>query len=211
MPPTPRDLYARLLSAVGYRLYRWRHPDTPLYTPAAIREIESYLAAAPRRVFEWGSGGSTIWYAQRAQHVIAVEHAAAWQRIVAERLQAAGVAAECPSSPPLAPDSLVGYRWETDWPPYATLSRAPLRPEYRDYLATIDAYPDAAFDLIVIDGKERVGCAPHAIPKLKPGGRLILDDSNRAEYADIFRLLTGWECRRLPLGRRETTLFIKPA
>lgn len=208
---TPRYLADRFVSGVVYRLYHWRRPNLPLYTPAAIREIAAYLAARPRRVFEWGSGGSTIWYAQRAAQVIAVEHDPGWRKIVAGRLQAAGVVAECLFSPPLAPEALAGYRWETQWPHYAALGRPPLRPEYRDYLAAIDAYPPAAFDLIAIDGKERIGCALHALSRLKPGGRLVLDDSNREEYRPIFDQLAAWSPQRYPFGLRETTLFVKPS
>lgn len=210
MSLTPRYLVDRLLSGVVYRLYQWRRPDLPLYTPAAVREIAAYLATGPRRVFEWGSGGSTIWYARRAAQVIAVEHDSHWHYMVADRLQAAGVAAQRLFSPPLPPEALAGFHWETDWSYYAVLGRAPLRPEYRDYMATIDAYPAADFDLIAIDGKERVGCALHAFSRLKPGGWLVLDDSNRAEYRPIFDLLAAWPQRRHTLGRRETTLFIKP-
>lgn len=45
-------------------------------------------------------------------------------------------------------------------------------------------------DLISIDGRSRVECARVAISLLKPsGGILILDNSERRAYAEVFRLI----------------------
>jgi len=39
------------------------------------------------------------------------------------------------------------------------------------------------FDVVVIDGRDRVNCVKHAIDKLSDEGIIILDDSHRAEYS----------------------------
>lgn len=39
------------------------------------------------RVFEWGSGGSTLWFAQRAASVVSIEHNLNWHDRVYESLQ----------------------------------------------------------------------------------------------------------------------------
>ena len=45
-------------------------------------------------------------------------------------------------------------------------------------------------DVISIDGRSRVECARLAISLLKPsGGILILDNSERRAYAEVFRLM----------------------
>ncbi|UFS69723.1 class I SAM-dependent methyltransferase [Geomonas sp. RF6] len=38
------------------------------------------------------------------------------------------------------------------------------------------------YDLIVVDGRDRVNCLAHAVQALKPAGVLILDDSQRESY-----------------------------
>ena len=43
--------------------------------------------------------------------------------------------------------------------------------------------PDASLDLVVVDGRARVECARRAMPKVKPGGLLLLDDTSRERYA----------------------------
>lgn len=47
------------------------------------------------------------------------------------------------------------------------------------YVDEIKKHPDNFFDSIVIDGIERPNCAIEAIPKLKLGGVLIIDDIHR--------------------------------
>lgn len=53
------------------------------------------------------------------------------------------------------------------------------------------------FDLIVIDGPDRVNCARHALQALKAHGAIIWDNSDREEYAAGYSLLTQAGFRRL--------------
>lgn len=45
---------------------------------------------------------------------------------------------------------------------------------------------DESFDVIVVDGRDRVNCVRHAIVKLNDRGVIILDDSDRERYAPAF-------------------------
>lgn len=51
-----------------------------------------------------------------------------------------------------------------------------------DYFDAIRAYPDAAFDVIVIDGSSRNDCARAATDKLKPGGLIVFDNADGSEF-----------------------------
>jgi hypothetical protein len=53
----------------------------------------------------------------------------------------------------------------------------------------IDIHPDHTFDLVLVDGRVRTECMQHAIPKIRPGGHLMLDNSNNAEVAKMVRQL----------------------
>jgi hypothetical protein len=55
----------------------WKtHPELPWITYPAIRYLDSRLSG--RRMFEFGSGQSTKWYARRCTEVHSVENNAAW-------------------------------------------------------------------------------------------------------------------------------------
>ncbi len=47
------------------------------------------------------------------------------------------------------------------------------------YAAAADSLPDQAFDLILIDGLDRLACLERSLPRLAPGGTLLLDNANR--------------------------------
>ncbi|MEQ8771206.1 MAG: hypothetical protein RIC51_00010, partial [Erythrobacter sp.] len=55
--------------------------DLPWWNVAATRAVAEFLGARPRaRVFEYGSGASTVWLARRAQEIFTVEHHEKWMR-----------------------------------------------------------------------------------------------------------------------------------
>jgi predicted O-methyltransferase YrrM len=56
---------------------------------------------------------------------------------------------------------------------------------------------DQQFDIVVIDGSDREGCARHAVNGLSPGGVVIWDNSDRTEYAGGIDSLTHRGFRRL--------------
>lgn len=57
----------------------------PWMTYPCIRFLEERLKA-PFLVFEWGSGGSTLWWSKLARKVISVEHNEEWARRVSSEL-----------------------------------------------------------------------------------------------------------------------------
>lgn len=87
---------------------------------------------------------------------------------------------------------------------------------FDEYVATVSAEPDNSLDLVIIDGRERVRCGLSAAPKVKPGGMLLLDDSDRPQYRRLHNALRGWRAnhlRGLKTGDwvpRQTTVWIKP-
>jgi hypothetical protein len=55
-----------------------------------------------------------------------------------------------------------------------------------------------------------------AAPKVRPGGLLALDDSDRAAYGDADSILEGWRVHRIvgvkpfPLSATETAIYERP-
>ena len=66
-----------------------------------------------------------------------------------------------------------------------------------DYARLIDDYADESFDLVAVDGRARCACVWHARAKVKPGGYLMLDNSDRPFYDPARQYLSDWEKRDL--------------
>lgn len=144
--------------------------DLAWWTFDAIERVEAFLTARPNaRVFEYGSGASTIWLAKRCGQVISVEHDAPWHTLVQDRL--GGLThVDLILRPPGAADP--GFPSEK--PGWTDAG-------FRDYVTEIDAHAPG-FDLIVIDGRARAACLAHAIPRLAAGGMILFDNSGRQRY-----------------------------
>ena len=76
---------------------------------------------------------------------------------------------------------------------------------------------DDRYDVVVIDGRDRVNCLKHALERLTPSGVVLLDDSHRPRYAAAHEHAreAGFRSLRLqglkPRGREidETTIFYR--
>lgn len=139
----------------------------------ALAEVDRFLRRIPNaRVFEYGSGASTLWLARRACEVVSVEHDRDWHAVLKGKLSA------YPHVKlrlvPGSPSGAAGDKYRSDKPGARDLS-------FRNYVHAITDEPDA-FDLIVIDGRCRIRCLDAARDKLRPGGMILFDNSNRVRY-----------------------------
>ena len=114
--------------------------------------------------FEFGSGGSTLWLGQRVRSLISVEHKQLWFDRVSSRIKKLQL----------------------------TNVNLLYQPNLQLYPKTILTYPERCFDFIFVDGRRRVRCVEYSRPHVKPGGLLILDNSERPRYREAFKLLKGW-------------------
>ena len=165
-------LWARSLFAI-YDIDDLSGLDLPWWTFEAIEKVDRFLKQRSNaRVFEYGSGASTIWLARRAAEVVSVEHDAAWYPEVEKRLAGfphAKLRFVAPDAPPSAD------------PRYASDKSAWRGRTFHDYVHAIDAEP-GRFDLIVVDGRARTACLEHARSRLAPDGLIVFDNSHRAPY-----------------------------
>jgi predicted O-methyltransferase YrrM len=125
------------------------------------------------RVFEYGSGGSTLFFANRVREVISVEHDPEWHARTSEALAALDVRNCTYLLRP--PKAQVDARFVSSDAAYEGF-------DFADYVATVDAYTDGSFDLISEDGRARTDCVLAARSKVKPGGLILLDNSDRPQY-----------------------------
>jgi hypothetical protein len=74
------------------------------------------------------------------------------------------------------------------------------------------------FDIVVLDGRDRVNCARNSLASLKDGGIIIWDNSDREEYEEGFRFLFDHGFRKIEfvgfapgiVDRMETGIFYRP-
>ena len=80
-------------------------------------------------------------------------------------------------------------------PPNVTLRHVAL--EYGGDYCRVVAERPGRFDVVVIDGRDRVNCARHALTGLAPGGVIVWDNTDREEYRPGFEALAAAGFRRV--------------
>jgi len=135
-------------------------------------------------VFEYGGGGSTLFWIDRVKRVVTVEHNREWfsqlEGLVHQQQFSGwtGLFVE-PEQGNLAtnPDAAnAGH--------YASMDEASRGKNYKKYVQAILAYENESFDVVLVDGRARTSCIRDSFPKLKRGGLLILDNAERAYYTE---------------------------
>lgn len=132
----------------------------PWITPKSLEYVKSIIRP-DWKVFEWGSGGSTAFWSRNCAKVISVEHNTEW--IV--RTSDIMVRLDCPQNWVLL---------------YVHGKDIYHNTAFVGYSEAIDDYPDEYFDLVFVDGEasSRGWCLKNAMSKLKPGGIMLVDNSN---------------------------------
>ncbi|MCW2539784.1 MAG: putative methyltransferase [Frankiales bacterium] len=180
--------------------------DLPWWTYRAINEVDRWLAdrTKPVRVFEYGSGASTIWLARRAGDVHSVEHHRAFgERMRVELRDYANadlqIVEPATSNDPAVPSAKEGHE----------------SLDFADYVASIDSVP-GQFDLIVIDGRAREACLEAATKRLADDGIIVFDNSLRRRYRAKIRECAVFERRyfgltpTLPYPDQTSILSLRP-
>jgi len=201
---TPRYLYHRTRQLI----YERGHADAPWLTPAATGLLESLLRPADRGV-EFGSGRSTVWFARRVAALTSVEHDERWYQTVTAALKARGL-------------RNVDYILAPGEQPLERGSDSA-------YARTALSFPDDSIDFALVDGHYRDYSAKFILPKIRPGGMLVIDNVNwylpcqsqapnsrtaalgplTPVWAEVAAELAGWRTIWTSSGVWDTAIFIK--
>jgi hypothetical protein len=157
--------------AAWWRARRGSTPERPWIVPAAIGHLRRRIRS-DWTVLELGAGRSTPWLARRAGRVLSFEDDGFWADETRGRLRELGLE-------------------------NVELRELPVD----EFAAEVDVLPDAGFDLVVLDFLEaptvtRMDVLRPAMNKVRSGGLLLLDDSDRPGYAEAFEMLADWRFRR---------------
>lgn len=184
-------LFARPIQLLQYICNRRRRRlgTTPLdlgepwFVYGAIRFLKRTIVPGGK-VFEYGAGGSTVFFHNRGCDVTTVEHDPSWASATREKLRLLGFSGErvtCHAADAIPPDP--GF-------PSHGQDQCPLvQLNFRTYCDSILTYPPKFFDLVVVDGRARSSCLYYARDRVRPGGWILLDNSERGEYQQGTRLL----------------------
>ncbi len=168
--PMPLSGWLRL-PAARVRARLGRVPERPWIVPAAVGWLGRRMRA-DWNVLELGSGRSTVWLGRRAGRVVTLEDNEYWLARARELVAEAGL-------------------------DHVEIRRLPVT-QFASALAELEP---GRLDLLVVDflespQAERVEAVRIGRDKLRPGGLLLLDDSDRPSYAEAYELLAGWRERR---------------
>jgi precorrin-6B methylase 2 len=135
--------------------------ELPWFAYAAIDFLEEFLQPH-MTVCEYGSGGSTLFFARRVKNVFSIEDNPEWFDLVSKQLRAKSISNVTLKLHPFDFKNPTGF-------------------EHSQYL---NAIPDEKFDVIVVDGSEewtriRPVCFEKAQTRIKKNGIIIVDDSWR--------------------------------
>jgi len=137
----------------------------PWFVDDAVEFLEKEIQNGTiKKILEFGSGASTVWFAKRVDLVVSVEHDENWYAKISKLIE---------------PRTGIDLRLRPR--PYNTVCQEQL--------------PVDEFDLVVIDGRDRIACAQSAHKLIRAGGFLLLDNSDmKTPWAkEIFDLLKSWD------------------
>ena len=149
--------------------------------PWIVFEAAEYLRRILHKdmvVFEYGSGSSTLFFSRRVSHIFSMEHDSSWYNHLSQIITDQKIKnvdhrlIECMENIANKPSEYLSS---------STLYKGKC---FESYVKSIDAFPDHYFDVVLVDGRSRNACIAHAKDKVKQGGYLIVDNSDREYYLD---------------------------
>lgn len=170
------------------------------------------------KVYEFGGGGSTLFFLKHKTEVYTVEHNAEWFEILNKTITKKGyknwngffIEGEKPTTvdQPLIDNPL---HYATDDEFYKSYN-------FKSYSTSIDKYNNEFFDVVLVDGRARPSCIYHSLSKIKKNGLLVLDNSDRAYYLkqtlpsidkEFTKVLSGYSPCPYNNDFTHTTIWIK--
>jgi hypothetical protein len=181
-----------------------RDGPVPWITYPALRMLDR-VVRPHFKVFEYGAGNSSLWWASRVAAVVAVEHDPMWAELVGARapanLQVLSRPMDAKAAEPGA-SRLSGF--------FAAHPERPLSGEtvkdiadglvwepFTAYLAELGCYPPGWFDVVVVDGMARAPAAWMAAQLVAPDGLIVFDNADRWQYNAGYQALADAGFARL--------------
>ncbi len=190
------------------KTYRRTHPGVPWVAPAAVEFLEGYLKPTDR-MLEFGSGRSTLWFADRVGHLTSVEHNPDWHRQISTKIAEKGC-------------SNISYFLH---PKQAD----PVPASNSAYVLVTKSITPQSLDVVLVDGIYRAQCVLHSLPLITDGAVLVIDNVNHYlpsrsiapnsrsieagpiddEWRQVLDLIGGWRFFWTSNGVSDTAFYFK--
>lgn len=162
-------------------------------------------------VFEYGSGGSTLFFSKSVRAIYSVEHDESWYRYLL---------GYCENNNDYFSNidlRLVSPKENLDQSSVVSITERKYDGLSFDHYANVVLdFPDEYFDLIIIDGRVRPQCLINAKQKLKSGGYLLFDNADRSHYQNELDKIKDWKILEsygptiFDLSFNQTNIYQKP-
>ena len=156
---------------------------SPWITFDTINYLDKFLSEKSKaQIFEYGSGGSTLFWIKSGAKVVSIEHDPSWYKKISKRV---GKCKELDYR--LIMPEYRGEEWSYLSDPanpedYATSDEKLRNYSFENYVKQIDNFAEENFDLVIIDGRSRPACIHHSASKVRLGGLLLLDNAEHSYY-----------------------------
>jgi len=168
------DFFGEEKEAIVYRRPSKHFGDIPYLARNTLNFLESVVKKTDH-ILEFGSGGSTIWFAQHASSVVSFEHSLNWHKAIKKRLRELNLIN-------------VDLRFEPQylWKGYSDGD------EMFDFILVDSTVNFASYE-------SRILCVKTSYLFLKPEGWLLLDDSrmDSCKKAVEFMRKLGWKTKAI--------------
>ncbi len=154
--------------------------QSPWITFSCLKFLDT-LDLQGKKVFEYGSGGSTLYWLKKGASCVSIEHDKKWY----DKMKSSCNAVAHIDYRLVEPQKIADKEMPFD----------PANPDqcrsngskYKDYsfsqyVHQIDEFPDEYFDLVMIDGRARSSCIKRSFNKVCRGGFIIVDNAERNYY-----------------------------
>jgi hypothetical protein len=192
-----------------YAVFCKKNPGLPWLTPDAISVLNKLLQS-DFTALEYGSGRSTLFFSGKVKSLHSVEHNKEWYEqvkalIADSRQNNIQLTLIPPDKTPLP------IRLSSEQQVFSNEKAYP-NPDavFDSYVNYISSFEANYFDFVLIDGRARKSCALEAVHKLKSGGLMVLDNSERLRYRAVHETLTDWPHIYTTTGLTDTTIWLKP-
>ena len=175
----------------------------PYWNEETIASIDN-IVNCWSKVFEYGTGGSTVWLVRKVAELISVEYDPDWFRIFKNRFK---------EQFPLATIDKDKISYQSlgcmEIVKQILIRLEKIKDCGQNFVDSISVFPDAYFDLVIVDARNRSRCLLAASTKVKRGGWILLDDAQRSWYQKGKEVLKSWKSTSFGGGRwgRESILF----
>lgn len=143
-----------------------------MWTSYPLHQFLHSLHLKNKNIVEFGSGGSTVFFLKRKAILTTIEHSKDW--ISKLKLKLGN---------------------QSQWQAHLVelINSTDDCTCHLNYTKEVKFIEDESLDLVLVDGRHRVECIRAVKSKLKPGGHIILDDSDRTAYEESFEILKDWQ------------------